>query len=298
MRSHVRACTCLASIAAIIMICAAADAARADWTVSSAASIRHDDNVGNAQGNDDKIADTVAAATLSAFQMIPVGESYSLAAGANLTGVIYDRLTGLRNASVDGALSLKRKWGLGAYAPWARAAVSVGRTNYDDGYRDATIYRASLALGKRVDERWNLWVDYALEHRAASPGQNQDTAVSSDAFSQDGHTWTANVEYSLTERTLLRAAALLRHGDVVSTTAHGGYYLYYSARAIAEDPTFGPDDYAYKITGTTYGVTLSAEYSLTVHTLLGCGFHRLDTHATGCNDYTDSIAEITWNYRF
>ena len=70
------------------------------------------------------------------------------------------------------------------------------------------------------------------------------------------------------------------------------------ARAIAADPAFGPDEYAYKLTGTTFGFRVGINYSPTAHSLLGLGFQRLETRADGGNSYTKSIPEISWDYRF
>ena len=287
-----------ASLTAFLILCAASHTARSDWTVATAAALSHDDNVGNARDHNDQVADSSATGTVSALQFIPIGEGYSVAAGGELSGQIYDRLTGLRNASIDGLLSLRKKWGLGAFALWTRAGVSVGRSNYEDGYRDATVYRASLELGKRVDERWNLAVKYTFERRAATPGDYEIYGLSSDVFSQTGRSFTANAEYSLTERFSISLGSLLRHGDVVSTTQSAEYYISLNSKAVAPDPTFGPGAYAYRINGTTYGARLGAEYSLTAHSLIGCGFQRLETHAQGGNNYTDSMPQLTWNYRF
>jgi hypothetical protein len=286
-----------ASLPALLIFCAASHTARSDWTVATAAALSHDDNVGNARDYRDQVSDSSASGNASALQLLPIGESYSLAAGGELSGQIYDHLTGLRNASIDGLLSLKKKWGLGAFAPWARAGISVGRSNYEDGYRDATIYRASLELGKRVDERWNLAMKYAFERSAATPRESEIYGLSGDAFSRTGRSFKANAEYSLGERFSISLGSLLRHGDVVSTTQIAAYNYVYS-KAVAPDPTFGPGAYAYRLNGTTYGARLGAQYSLTAHSLIGCGFQRLETHAQGDNNYTDSMPELTWNYRF
>jgi hypothetical protein len=289
-----------ASLPALLIFCAASHTARSDWTVATAAALSHDDNVSNARNPNDKVSDSSASATVSLLQMIPIGESYTLAAGGKLSGQIYDTLSGLRNGSIDGLLSLKKKWGLGAFATWGRAGISLGRTDYQDGYRDATLYAASLELGKRIDERWNLWARYAYERRAATPGEVEYLGVSSDAFSQRGRSFAANAEYTLSERFSINLGTLLRHGDVISTTqtAAAGYYLLLNSKAVAPDPTFGPSAYAYRLNGTTYGARLGVQYSLTAHSLIGCGFQRLETHAQGGNNYTDSMPELTWNYRF
>jgi long-subunit fatty acid transport protein len=226
-----------------------------------------------------------------------LGESYSVTVGGDLNGEAFRRLTGLNNASLDGTISLKKKWGLGAFAPWARAGVSVGRSSYDDSYRNAWNYRATLASGRRIDERWNLWAEYAFDRRAASPRMEEVPGLSGDAFSQDSHNVAVNLEYSLNESTFLALGLLGRRGDVVSTTGDSEK-TNYAPRALAADPAFGPEAYAYKLTGTTYGFRVGVNYAPTPHSLLGLGFERLNTHADGGNSYTKSVPEITWDYRF
>lgn len=286
-----------AAVAAVIVLGAAPYAARSDWTLGADASLRHDSNVGNAESRSDVVEDSTIGARLSIFQLFPLGDSYSVTVGGDLGGESYYRLTGLDNVSVDGALALKKKWGLGAFVPWARAGVSAGRLSYDDSYRNAWDYRATFATGRRIDERWNLWGEYAYERRAASPQEEVVPGLSGDAFSQSSHNAAVNLEYSLNERTFLALRILARHGDVVST-ASPGPKIFFASSALAEDPAFGPESYAYRLTGTTYGFRAGISYSPTPHSLIGCGFERLDTHAYDDNDYIKSIAEITWDYSF
>jgi hypothetical protein len=283
--------------AILLILIAMPYAARSDWTVGADASVRHDNNVGNAESRSDIAPDSIIGARLSIFQLFPLGESYSVTVGSDLGGESFHRLTGLSNASVDGILALKKKWGIGALAPWARAGVSVGRLSYDDSYRNAWDYRATLASGRRIDERWNLWAEYAFERRAASAQEEEVPGLSGDAYSQDSHNIAINMEYSLSERAFLALGLLGRHGDVVST-ASPGPKVFYAAHALAEDPAFGPAFYAYRLTGTTYGFRVGLNYAPTAHSLLGCGFERFDTHADGGNRYTKSVPEITWDYRF
>ena len=286
-----------ASLPAFLALCAVSHTAHGDWTVATSAALSHDNNVGNARSYASVVEDSSAAATVSLLQLIQVGENYSVAAGANLAGQVYEHLSGLNDASIEGVLSLKRKWGLGALAPWARAGISLGRADYADGYRNATIYRASLEVGKRFDERTSLWASYSFEHRDATPAEAELYGISGDVFSQSGRTLKAALQYSLTTRISLGLGSLWRQGDVISTTA-AGTYLYASSKAVAADPTFGPGAYAYRLNGRTYGARLGVDYSLSAHSLIGCGFQRLETHAEGGNNYSDSMPELTWNYRF
>jgi hypothetical protein len=286
-----------ASLSAFLLFCAATHTARSDWILAGSAALNHDSNVGNAENAASVVADSRADANVSLLRQIPLGDGFSLATGGDVSGQIYDHLSGLNNASVEGVLSLKKKWGLGAFAPWSRAGISVGRVDYDDGYRDATLYSASLEAGKRLDERWNLWAKYAFEWRRAAPAESELYGVSSDVFSQRGGSFKVGVQYSISERVSLSVGSLWRHGDVISTTQPGAG-IFGNAKAVAPDPTFGPDAYAYRLVGTTFGARLGLDYSLTAHSLIGIGFQRLDTHARGGNDYGDSMPELTWKYQF
>jgi hypothetical protein len=284
-------------LSALLVFCAAIHTARSDWILANSAAVSHDSNVGNAESAASVVADSRADATLSLFQQLPFGPGFSVAAGGAASAQIYDHLSGLNNASLEGTLSLKKKWGLGAFAPWSRAVISVGRADYADHYRDATLYSASLEAGKRLDDRWNIWAKYTFELRSAAPAESDLYGVSSDVFSQRGRTVKVGVQYLLSDRLSITGAALSRRGDVISTTqAAAGIYA--NSKAVAPDPTFGPEVYAYRLEGDTFGARLGVEYSLTRHSLIGLGFQRLDTHARGGNNYGDSQPELTWNYQF
>jgi hypothetical protein len=288
----------LGAYAAFLVLGAMPLAAHGDWTLGAEAGVRHDDNVGNAQFSPDTVADTLYVARVSIFRLFQLDDGYSMTVGGDLGGESYYKLTGLDNVSLDAAIALKKKWGLGALAPWARAAVSVARLSYDDSYRNAWDYRATLASGRRFDERWNFWADYTYENRAASPQEEEVPGLSGDDYSQVSHSLGINLEYSLLESTYLGLGLLARQGDVVSTTLQPNATAYDASSALADDPAFGPNAYAYKLTGTTYGFRVGLSFSATARSLLGCGFERFETHADGGNEYSKSIVDITWNYRY
>jgi hypothetical protein len=295
-RSQPSAAVLTLVLPAVLLLCLP-DPARSDWTLGTDAQLRHDNNVGNAGNYDDIVGDTIVDGRLSMFQLFPLGENYSLSVGGDLSGESYNRIKGLNDGSLGGALAVKRKWGLGAYAPWVRIGLSIARSEYHDDYRNATVYRATLSAGQRLDERWNLWAEYGYERRAANSQPELVPGISGDAYSQTSQALTGSAEYALNERTFLVFGPLLRYGDVVSTS-EPSLGIYTVARAIAADPAFGPDEYAYKLTGTTFGFRVGINYSPTSHSLLGLGFQRLETHADGGNSYTKSIPEISWDYRF
>jgi hypothetical protein len=298
MQSRVQRNASLAAGAALAASLCAPLTARGDWTLASSSALRHDDNVGNSRGEYNQVGDFSATAKLSLFDLLQLGEDYSFAFGGNVGGQLYDQLIGLRNGSLDGDISLKKKWGLGAFAPWIRGSVLAGRANFEDGYRDATYFRVAAEFGERLDARWNLWGEFAFDRRLATPLAAGGTSVlPTDVFSEHDRTLLGNVEYSVSRRVTLTGGALLRHGDVVSTM-HPDIYTYQIARAAVADPTFGPNQIAYRFFGTTYGARVGAQLALTAHNLLGVGFQRTETHARGGNDYTDSMPDLIWNCRF
>lgn len=284
------------ALAAVCAQLAVAAPAHADWTTSAAAQTRYSDNVGNAQASDDKVSDEALAARVSLFNVLPLGSPYLLSVGTDIGGQWFDHLNGLRNTTIDGGISLRRRWGLGAYAPWVRVGAAIGRTQYDFHYRDYTGYRATLSGGKRLSERFNVWLDYAFEHREARIGEVDVPGYSADVFGGNGHSLAASLEYTLIDRLWLSFSVSARRGDLVSST-RPEYSVYAASRAIAEDPAFGDEWYAYRLLGNSYNLRLGASYQIAEHHLLGINVLRVRSYA-GSNYYSNSIPEITWDYRF
>ena len=268
----------------------------ADWSAAAQAAARYSDNVGNAEDSEYKRSDESIAAKISLFDVLPLGSAYLLSAGGDVGGQWFDHLSGLRNGSIDGALSLRRRWGLGAFAPWVRAAVSVSRTEYDVSLRNYTGYRASLSGGKRFGQRFNVWIDYAYEHREARVTGEELPGYSADVFSGNAQSLGVTLEFTPFNRGFLSGGIAGRRGDVVSTS-EPDYGVYSAARAIVEDPVFGEEWYAYRLVGNSYTVRAGAAYQLTEHSLLSVNVLHARTYAGGYF-YRVTAPEISWDYRF
>jgi hypothetical protein len=271
--------------------------ALAEWTVSTQARYRHDDNIGNAESSYDIVGDSIFGASFSLQNFVPLSAGYSLSVGADVGTELYGEHHGLSDTSVGLSLGLRKKWGLGAYAPWVRLGLAATRLNYDYGYRDGWLYRTGLSAGKRLGERWNIWAEYAYERRTASSQPELVPGISGDAYSQVNRNLLANAEFSWNEHTFLTVGALARNGDVVSTTEIN-VKLFAVSAGLAADPAFGDEAYAYKIGARSYGLTLGLGFAATRHALIGVGLQRLYTRGDGDNDYAKTILAVTWDYGF
>jgi hypothetical protein len=286
----------IVSLAALVAAGMLPAAGHADWASSATAQSSYDGNVGNAEHYADKVGDEIVGATLSANQVLPLCSGLLLTAGGDLSGAWFDHLGGLRNVSVDGSLSLRKKWGLGPFAPWARMSVSVGRSQFDAAYRDFTTARASLAAGKRFGDRWNVWTEYSYEHRAAAPGASVIPGISADVFTENTQSLAVSTEYSIVSKLYLDLGLFVRRGDVISTSRPDPEILAV-ARAVEHDPALGNDAYAYRILGNTYGMRPALGFGVSEHSLLRLAYLRARSYAQGA-DYVKSVTELAWIYRF
>lgn len=287
----------LSAACAVVSLTAFTNVGLCDWNSSIDARWRYDTNVGNAGYPADVVSDSVVAAKISAFDASQLSDGLSIVGGLELTGERYDHVKGLGYASVDGRLALRKKWGLGSYAPWARLGLMTGHADYASSYRNATIYQATVSGGRRFDEHWSLGSEYVVERRRADAKDPVEYEVSADAYSQLTHQARVNALYVSSNRVNLTGAVVYRFGDVISTTKYD-HTVARSVRAIADDPAFGNEYYAYRLRAATYGVTLGVNFIPSPHHSVGFSISRYETRAAGGFTYKKSVPALSWDYVF
>ena len=135
------------------------------------------------------------------------------------------------------------------------------------------------------------------EQRTAGALLPDQPGISGDVFSQSSRTLSLNAEYTLSDSTLLTLGSLLRLGDVLASTRETTKIMS-SSKAIAVDPVFGPDFYAYRMNGTTYGLNVDVNFAVTPGSLLRASVSHQLTYTDGGNDYAKNVAMLSWNYNF
>lgn len=269
----------------------------AEWVGNTEVGIRHDSNINNAQLANDIASVSSLNADISATGFFPLEDGNSLSITGETKGEAFNNYTGLNNVSLGASLAFRKKWALGAYAPWTGLSLSSTYLNFADHIRNGWQNQIAIRGGKRIFERWDVRAEYMIERRTAAALQPDQPGISGDVFSQASRTMTLNAEYIWSDSLFLAFGSLLRHGDVVSSTRETAKIVSCS-QAIAEDPVFGPGFYAYRMTGTTYGLNMDMNIAVTRHSLLRASLIRQVTHVEDDINYAKNVAMLSWNYNF
>jgi len=270
----------------------AAPAAGASWTLDAGADAIYEDNVGLAQLNRDIKADTALRTFASAGPVMLLGDSYVLSLTADVAGKLYERFTRLDNVAPGLSAELKRKFGLGAEAPWARLFGSVARLQYDDDLiRDGWIYRLGVGVGKRFGERWDLRLDYAYDRRLVDHEMPAVRGIPGDVYDLSGHNVALRADFLLNETISLFGSYAIRVGDVASTTQRN-LQIFQAASAIAADPAFGRRFFAYRIDATTHTLGLGLSVALGRRSSFNVAYEHEIGDARGNITYHDNIFRV------
>lgn len=281
----------------VIPLLTTSPVALAEWIGSADVGIRHDSNINNAQASDDIAGVPVLGAGVSGTDFFPLENGNSLSITAEARGETFDQYSGLNNVSLGAEFFFRKKWALGAYAPWTGLSLSSAHLNFANAIRNG--WRSQLALhgGKRIFEQWDVRAECMVERRTAGTLQADQPGISGDVFSQTSRTVALNAVYTSSDSLFFTFGALLRHGDAV-TSARETAKIIASSQAIAVDPVFGPGFYAYRLTGTTYGLNADINFAVTPGSVLRASLSRQLTHTAGDNNYGKSVQMVSWNYNF
>jgi hypothetical protein len=271
----------------------------AEWIGNTDVNIQHDSNINNAELESDVNDATSLSADVSATDFFVLENDTIFNMTGKLQGESFDHYSGLNNIALGASLSLRKKWALGAYAPWVGASLSVTHLNYANNIRNGWRHQLALRSGKRVTERWNVQAELMAEQRDANPLTPDQPNLSGDVFSQTSQAMTLNAEYILSDSAFLSLGWVLRHGGIAATATESPKILA-AANAAAQDPvlSFGPHVYAYRLNGTTHGLNADITFNLNTHSTLRVTMARLLTYANGGINYAKNVRMISWNHNF
>ncbi|HVT73284.1 MAG TPA: hypothetical protein VHD61_09115 [Lacunisphaera sp.] len=232
----------LRSLSVAVAVAGACRSGVADPVVSSAATVTWEDNITRtpfAGAKDDAFTYALGGDAEWHDQLT---RDVAVQYGAGLELETCPRYDGLDRADASLRLALRRKVGLGPYAPAFRAEVCYAGSTYRDSQHDGTRFTANLSWTQRWNDSWQTVV-------AANYLQNDGRAASYDYHDRG---LSAEARYDLTERWQLSAGVRRQFGEEVVYAWLGGAgaaypYAYATWKNAVEIPTFGRHWYGYTI---------------------------------------------------
>jgi len=279
------------TFACLLLVVAAA--ANADDILELQAGALYDSNVPRAQLDIDIKSDTAYQAALAWGRFLPLADGLTLRATLDAAGEVYAHYSGLNNLTLGPAVTLRRKFGLGALAPWANVWGSAARLDYQDKARDGWRYELGAGAGKRLTDAWDVEATFRYQHRTQDHETPVVPGISGAVFDLQAHQTGLRSEYALTDRWSVAAAFDYRRGDVASTTLRN-FTIFVNSTAIALDPVFGPDAVGYRIYAITQAWRLGGSYALGPANSLNIGIERWISRARGGLDYYNTLVGASY----
>jgi len=288
-----RICTILIVPAAFLpAVCSAGD-----WLFDANVGILYDNNLTRAQAPADVRADGAAVLAASVGSLFALGGSDTISLGADLRGEAYWRFHGLNVIGLGADASYRHKFGLGWSAPWLLARASASYDDYQGNVRTGPRYVIFAELGKRFTESFDASFGGACDRRYARYDQPVVPGISGKPFDLSGASVYVRASYAVNESLALGARLSVRRGDVESTT-RPNFAIFEASSAIAPDPTFGPDFFAYRLRGTTDVAALTASWALDDRSSINLSYTGERTRAYDDLDYRSWMGTVSVAFRY
>jgi hypothetical protein len=291
---NVKRTQCLFVLAVGLLL---ASPARAEWFVDLAAGMRYDSNLNAAQDRADIRADTAATLNATGGFYYALSGADSLTLSVDARSELYRRFHGMNDTAIGVGGAYRHKFGLGYAAPWLSLAVSASHDNYVGNIRDGERLDWRAETGRRFSEAFDASFGGMYARRYARNGEAVVPGVSGKVFDVHGETAFVRAGYALSDQLHLGARVSVRRGDVVSTTRQN-FEIFMASDAIAPDPTFGNDFFAYRLRGTTQTASLSLSWALSERASLNLAFADERTRAYEGLDYRGRVANMTLAYNY
>ena len=280
-----------------VMLLCAAGPARAEWFYDVDAGGLYDDNLTRAQKAADVRADGAATLAASAGWFYAPSGADGIALSLQANSEAYARFHGLNLISIGGIATYRHKFGVGYDVPWASITVSAAHDDYRGDIRDSDRIDASIEVGQRLSENFDASFGVAIDRRFARNDLPVVPGISGKVFDLRGQSVFARAAYDITERLQVGARVSARRGDVESTTRQN-LEIFLASDAIAADPTFGSDFYAYRLRGTTTTANATLSWALSDRSSLNLSYGVTRTASYDDLTYLSRAGTILLVFRY
>ncbi|WMW80137.1 hypothetical protein RF679_16010 [Undibacterium cyanobacteriorum] len=260
--------------------------------------LKRDNNLGNSRVRY-AVADNSLINTLNVGRIATLGDDpITVILNGKLASTSYNRFTGLSHRDLGGTIEVKKKWGLGPYAPVFSGQLGYERQLFEQADRTQDIQHAELRLSKRVIENLNLNATWRLTQHHAADNRSVEEDYSGAVYDGRYHTWSVSADYSIFGDHLLGLQYSQRKGDLVVTTVSDSAAIYSVAKAIRPDPAFGADRDAYRLDGEikswgfSYTIPLNRQWDLQFEN------QKHDSRVSNGVTYAKRVYSVSAHFKF
>ena len=276
--------------------------ASGEWLLDTSIAFQYNDNVPNGSLDQDIKSDSALDFSLSPAFHSQLDGFTGITVGADLKATKQLDYSGLDEVSAGINAAVRKKFGLGLYAIWARISGSAGYHGFDDGQRDGWSCTLAIDAGKLVTDRLSIQAGYRFEGRRTDRSMDIPFLVSNfgiggDAFDTDAHNFGITGMYQINERLSLLLGYTFRTGQITATTLRNTE-IFDASDAIAVDPVFGPDRFAYRIDADTSIFSVGLSLALNYHSSVNVNYIYRDTNAYEDIAYSNNLVHVQLLYRF
>ncbi len=265
-------------------------------------SIGTNDNIANAVSDYDIFDDRFLSGNLNVAKLWVPATSKSILLSGHLGVQQFNHSGGLDRRSLGGSVSYIQRMGMGAYAPRFSISMRADYRDFDSDIRDGWLYRTGINLEKRFTPALHARVGFTHEKRTAEK-QNATPyvhTISGDVFNQSNNEFSAAIDYTLINNSMLSARYTYRDGEIDASTNPGSAFFAFS-KAIAQDHQLcdSCQKYVvYLINAASHGFVIDWNWPLGNDSSVSASIERRITDTDGNNTYTANILQIKLNRRF
>lgn len=278
-----------------------------EWVTNVEVDYSTNDNINNTFFDSATENDQTWELFASHGRIYQLTENSQLLLSAQTNGSIHHQFEQLDHIDIGAGLSMRHKFGVGPYRPWASIRLSGAHRFSRSVIRNGNLITAQLMLGKRLHERIDLSLNYTFDYRN-SQSDNPITATdlsqvrtypheSNSVFDLNGQSVGAQLHLLATQNLLLSLSYSFRDGDVVSTNEPGlipglGKII----DAIANDDAL--PGWAYRSNAHAHRYGVDANYALfDGHASINAGYQHIESDSDNFV-YRSDIFRINFTYSF
>lgn len=258
--------------------------------------LRVNDNLTRAELGYDIKSDTALAVSAAGTAWRLPGAS-DIALNFTLAGAAYRRYHGLDSLDAGLDLTYRRKFGLGPHVPQLHLTGSATRLEQRDAARDGWLYGAEIGLAKRLSYRSSLRMDFRLERRRADTvGERLLPWLAADVFDLRSRSLGFGADHAVHSGYVLSGGYRAHDGDIVSSTLRN-LPIFLASDAIAADPAFGADVFAYKMKAMTHVASLGISRIIGPQASFTVGYERAYSRTRNGIEYSSNLIRATLLYQ-